>query len=118
MRTEVKKIFRKGASVVVEFEDENTYLQRKIFPVEEVTEEDGKFFVEDVDEGQTYGEEWETIIVTRMGPKAIADLLRRNGIWTLNDYAENSAAVTSTWNQACSANLQQFKEAVLRQLKG
>jgi hypothetical protein len=48
-----------------------------------------------------------------MGPKAIADSLRKNGIWTLEDYAQNSATVTAVFNGACSANLQQFKDAVL-----
>lgn len=113
MKTEVRKIFHKGQSSVVEWTDDSGNTRRVVVPSGEVIQENGTVVVEDVEDGYAYGVEWEKLIHTRMGPKAIADVLRKNGIWTLEDYAMNSAAVTAAFNEACSANLQQFKEAVL-----
>lgn len=114
MKTTVRKISHKGSSSLIEWTDDSGNLKRATVPSEElVKEKDSTFTVENVDEGYPYGVAWEDIIHTRMGPKAIADLLRKNGIWTLEDYAQNTAVVTSVFNEACSANLQQFKEAVL-----
>lgn len=113
MRTKVREIFHKGASSVVEWEDSAGNLNRSILPTTELVRENGEMFVEDVETGQPYGENWEELIRTKIGPKGIANLLRRNGIWTLEDYAENTRVVTSVFNEACSANLQQFKDAVL-----
>ena len=114
MKTLVRKIFHKGQSSVVEFTDDAGDNKRVVVPSSEVIKEkDGTFVVEDVEDGYGYGVEWEKLIHTRMGPKGIAEALRRNGIWTLEDYANNTAAVTAAFNEACSANLQQFKEAVL-----
>lgn len=114
MKTTVKKISHKGSSSTIEWVDNQGYLKRAIVPSEEiVAEADGTLSVEDADEGYPYGVEWENLIHTKMGPKAIGDLLRMNGIWTLEDYAKNSGTVSSVFKQASSANLQQFKEAVL-----
>lgn len=115
MRTTVREVSHKGSSSTVEWTDEQGYLRRSIVPSDEiVTEKDGTFYVDDVDEGYVYGVDWESLIHTRVGPKAIAELLRKNGIWTLEDYFSNTAVVTSVFNEACSANHQQFKEAVIR----
>lgn len=113
MKTAVRKIFHKGQSSVVEWTDDADNTRRVVVPSDEVLKENGILVVEDVEDGYAYGVEWEKLIHTRMGPKAIADALRKNGIWTLEDYAKNTAAVTAAFNEACSANLQQFKEAVL-----
>lgn len=113
MKTEVRKIFHKGQSTVVEWTDDNGSTRRVTVPSEEVVKEGQTLVVEDIEDGYVYGVEWEKLIHTRMGPKAIGDLLRKNGIWTLEDYANNTATVTDVFNQACSANQQQFREAVL-----
>lgn len=114
MKTIVKKISHKGASSTIEWTDSQGHLNRAIVPSDElVAEADGTFTIEDAEEGYPYGVEWESLIHTKMGPKAIGDLLRKNGIWTLEDYLNNSRTITSVFNEACSANLQQFKEAVL-----
>lgn len=118
MKTQVRKISHKGQSSIVEWEDGSGFLHRSVFPSSEIVEENNNFFVEDVEDGYPDGTDWESLIHTQIGPKGIADLLRRNGIWTLEDYAMNSAVVTSVFNQACTANLQHFKEAVLRYGKG
>jgi hypothetical protein len=117
MRTEVREVFHKGASSIVEVRDEKGDVARYIFPSTELIEENNKFFVERIEEGQPYGVDWEDYIRTKMGPKAIANLLRKKGIWTLEDYAKNTAAVTSAFNEACSVNVQGFREAVLQQGK-
>ena len=117
MKTEVRKVSHKGLSTTVEWIDETGTPYRSIFPSTELIEENGKIFVEDVEEGQPYGIDWEGFMHTKMGPKGIANLLRRYGIWTLEDYANNSKVVTAAFNEACAANLQYFKESVLRQGK-
>lgn len=117
MRTEVREVFHKGSSSVVEWRDGMGDVHRSIFPENALIEENGKFFVEAVEEGQPYGVDWEDYIHTRTGPKAIAILLRNKGIWTLDDLMKKTAVVTSVFNQAASENLQGFRESVLRQGK-
>lgn len=114
-KTVVREVFHKGSSSTVEWTDSAGNINRVVVPSDEVVKEkDGTFSVEDVEEGYAYGVDWEKLIHTRMGPKAIADLLRKNGIWTLEDYFNNTATVNSVFREACSANLQQFNEAVIR----
>jgi hypothetical protein len=114
MRTQVREVFHKGSSSTVEWTDDLGYLRRVVVPSDQVVEEkDGTLYVDDIEDGYPAGVDWENLIHTRMGPKAIAETLRRNGIWTLEDYARNTATVTAAFNEACSTNLQQFKDAVL-----
>lgn len=114
MKTVVRKVSHKGLSSTVEWTDDNGNLRRVVVPSDQIVKEaNGELTVEDVEDGQDYGVSWENLIHTRVGPKGIADILRKNGIWTLEDYAENTRAVTSAFNEACAANLQQFKEAVI-----
>jgi hypothetical protein len=114
LKTKVREVSHKGSSSVVEWEDDSGNLNRSILPSTEIIKENGELFVEDVEDGYPYGVDWESLIHTRVGPKGIANLLRKNGIWDLEDYAQNTRVVTSVFNEACTANLQQFKEAVLR----
>ena len=115
MKTKVKEIFHKGSASVVEWEDSAGYLHRTIIPTTEIVEENNEKFVEDVEEGPEYGTPWEEFILTHIGPKGIADLLRRQGIWTLEDYAASTATVNSVFNRACSENMQRFRENVSKQ---
>lgn len=112
MKTKVKKIFHKGSASVVEWEDSQKYLHRTIIPTTEIVEENGNLFVEDIEDGPEFGMNWESLIQTMIGPKGIADLLRRRGIWTLEDYAANTPTVQSVFNQACSENISRFRENV------
>lgn len=118
MQVSVREISHKGASSLVEWLDSAGNVKRSTLPSTELIYENGEVLVEDPDEGAPYGIAWEDLIHTRMGPKAIADLLRQRGIWTLEDYANNTATVTSVFNEACSLNRQQFTEAVLVRLQG
>lgn len=114
MKTVVREIFSKGPSSVVEAVDSDGVPHRFVVPSTLVVKEaNGELTVEDIEEGQPYGVAWENLIHTRLGPKGIADLLRKNGVWTLEDYFNNTRDVSSTFNEACTVNLQQFKEAVL-----
>lgn len=118
MQVVVREVSHKGASSIVEWVDSAGNVKRNTLPSTELIYKNGEVFVEDPDEGAPYGIAWEDLIHTRFGPKAIADLLRQRGIWTLEDYANNTATVTSVFNEACSLNQQQFKEAVLVRLQG
>lgn len=118
MKTKVREISHKGSSSVVEWVDDAGNVKRSYLPSVELITKNGETFVENPDEGAPYGVDWEKLIHTRMGPKAIADSLRKNGIWTIEDYASKTAVVTSVFNEACSINHQQFKEAVLVRVQG
>jgi hypothetical protein len=116
LRTKVTEVSHKGTSSLVEWVDDNGNLNRAIVPTDEVVLEDGEAFVNSPEEGAPYGEAWEDLIRAKLGPKGIADLLRQRGIWSYDDFLRNSAVVTSVFNEACSINLQAFREAVrLRQ---
>lgn len=117
MRTEVREVFHKGAQSVVEWQDSEGNIYRSIFPETVLISENGKVFVEAVEEGQPYGIDWEDYIHTKMGPKAIAVKLHNKGIWTLEDFQQKTPVVTSVFNEVASVNLQSFRESVLRQGK-
>lgn len=114
MRTQVRVVFSKGSSSVVEWVDDSGSVNRSILPSTELIEENGEVFVENVEEGQPYGEDWENYIHTKVGPKGIAALLRKNGIWTREDFDRNTRAVNFSFQEAATANLQAFRDAVLR----
>lgn len=114
MRTEVREVFHKGANSVVEWRDEDGNVRRAYFPESVLIQENGKTYVEAVEEGQPYGVDWEDFIHARMGPKAIAAKLHNKGIWTLADLQTKTPVVTSVFNEAASVNLQSFRESVLR----
>lgn len=118
MKTKVREVSHKGASSIVEWVDDAGNVKRSYLPSEEIIHEKGETFVEDPDEGAPYGAAWEDMIHTRLGPKGIADLLRKNGIWTYEDYASHTAVVSSVFNEVCSVNHQQFREAVLVRMQG
>lgn len=117
MRTEVTEVFHKGAQSVVEWKDSDGNFNRSIFPETALIQENGKIFVEAVEEGQPYGVDWADYIHAKMGPKAIATKLHNKGIWTLSDLQQKTAVVTSVFNEAASVNAQSFRESVLRQGK-
>lgn len=118
MKTKVREIAHKGSSSIIEWVDDAGNVKRSTLPSDEIIYENRETFVKEPDEGAPYGEAWEEMIRTRVGPKGIADLLRKNGIWTLEDYVSNTAVITSVFNEACSQNHQQFREAVLLQVRG
>lgn len=118
MRTKVKEVSHKGSSSVVEWLDDAGNIYRSIFPTTELIQENDQFYVENVEEGQPYGENWEDLYRTKLGPKGVALLLRKHGIWTLEDYASHTAIVTSVLNQAAAENNQQFRQAVLMRMQG
>lgn len=117
MKTEVREVFHKGASVVVEWRDIDGNLHRSIFPESAVITENGVLFVEAVEEGQPYGVAWEDYINTSMGANEIAAMLRNKGIWTLEDYRTKTPVVTAVFSDAASLNAQSFRDSVLRQGK-
>jgi hypothetical protein len=118
LATEVKLIARKGSAATVEISEADGSKNRLIFPEFELLEEDGKFFIEKPEEGAQYGESWEDIIHTKVGPKGIAALLRKNGVWTLEDLANNTPAANRAFREACTLNYNHFMDAVRAELEG
>lgn len=116
MATEVKEISHKGVSSLIEWTDNNGIINRSIVPRSELTKENGVVLVNNPEEGMPYGEQWEELVNVEVGPQSVASLLRLAGIWTYQDFVNNTATVTGVFNQVCSLNLQNFREAVrLRQ---
>lgn len=118
MRTQIKEISHKGSSSVVEWIDSVGNVNRSVLPSTEIINENGKLYVEDPDEGAFYGVHWESLFSVIIGPKEVAALLRKRGIWTVEDYASNTSVVTNVLNEMCSVNRQQFQEAVLGHIQG
>lgn len=118
MRTKVTEISHKGSSSVVQWLDDSGNIYRSIFPTTELIHENEDVYVENVEEGQPFGENWEDFFHTKIGPKGVALLLRKHGIWTLEDYASNTAVVTSVLNQAAAENNQSFKQNVQLRMQG
>lgn len=116
MATKVKEISHKGASSLIEWTDQHGVINRSVVPRSELAKEEGVVLVNNPEEGMPYGEQWDELISTEIGPQGVAALLRKSGIWTYEDFVNNTATVTGVFNQVCSLNLQNFREAVrLRQ---
>lgn len=115
MATKVKKVSGKGASSLVEWTDDKGYICRVIVPNSELIYIDQEVFVENPEEGQQYGMDWDSFI-PNLDPLEVAQLLRKNGIWTYEDYLTNTAAVNSVFRQAATLSLQRFQEAVRLQI--
>lgn len=118
MRIQIKEISHKGSSSVIEWIDSVGNVNRSTLPSTEIIHENGREYVENPDEGAFYGVHWESLFEIIIGSKEVAALLRKRGIWTFEDYASNTATVTSVLNEACSVNRQQFQEAVLEHIQG
>jgi hypothetical protein len=86
---QVKVIARKGQAVLVEWTDEAGHLRRSVLPVNALHDgPDGAAHGAEADrpeEGIPYGLPWEALVTFQATPDALADALRRNGIWTYAD---------------------------------
>ena len=112
MKTQVIEVSSKGSSSLIEWLDEKGNVGRASVPSSILIHEDGSTFVEDPDKGAPYGEAWEELVRAKLGPVGIADLLRKNGIWTYEDFRNNTAIVSSVFREACTANYQAFVDTV------
>lgn len=112
MRTEVREVSSKGSSSLVEWVDDDGNVNRATVPSTQLYTEEGLVYVNDPENGALYGEDWEGLIRARLGPKGIAGLLRKAGVWTYEDFLNNTSAVNGAFREACQANYQAFVDTV------
>jgi hypothetical protein len=85
----VTVIETRGESVLVEYQAGG--LQRVIIPAMLI--QGGAVDAEELDQGVPYGLPWETIVKLQATPARLADELRKNGIWTIEDMRRYQAAI-------------------------
>ena len=79
---DVRTVSTKGGSALVEYIEKGFY--RRVFvPLGEV--ENGKVKLSVLQEGVVYGEPWEDYMKVIATPEAMANELRRQGVWTAQD---------------------------------
>lgn len=110
MKVLVREVSSKGPSSLIEWKDGDT-LKRANVPTLLLSREDGEVFMEDPDEGAPHGEEWEGLIEA-IQPELVASLLRQRGIWTYEDFLQNTPTVSSVFREACTVSYQKFVQAV------
>lgn len=93
----VKVISRTTQTALVEWVEDGNY-HRSFVPTAEVI--DGH--VERPHWGAPYGEDWAALITEQVDLDAIANELRRRGIWTVDDLQANSEAAKSVIQAAAS----------------
>lgn len=112
MKVQVREVSNKGSSSLIEWTDEDGNINRASLPSTQLKNEDGEVFVDNPDSGAPYGEDWESLVRAKLGPKGIASLLRKAGIWTYEDFRNNTAAVNGVFKEACGINYSHFVDSV------
>lgn len=111
MKVEVREVSSKGASSLIEWTDSDGTVSRASVPSSQLTYEDGLVFVNNPENGAPFGEDWEGLLRSKLGPKIIAGLLRKAGIWTYEDFRNNTAVVSSVFRDVCQQNYSHFVDA-------
>lgn len=112
MKVEVREVSSKGSSSLIEWIEDDGTVNRTTVPSTQLSREDGLVFVNNPDGGAPYGEDWEGLIRAKLGPKGIASLLRKAGVWTYEDFLNHTPAVSSAFREACQVNYQAFVDTV------
>lgn len=104
-------IERKGASELVEWLDADGRYQRAYVPKGTVTS--GMADSDILDMGIPYGVDWATALpsLEPPSPQAVANELRRHGIWTLADARNNGALAVSALMRVFNVGLGLLVEA-------
>ena len=79
---DVRTLRTKGGSALVEYVERGFY-RRVYIPFEEI--ENGKVKPSILEAGIVYGEPWEDFMEVIATPEAMANELRRRGVWTVED---------------------------------
>jgi hypothetical protein len=105
----VTKVRRKKHGQLVEFTDPDGRLRRVVVPPDAVSDE-GEVDDEVLGMGIPYGLPWERIIGD-LSAEAVADALRRAGIWTLDDLRHDRQAAVVALQHAIGAYVSQLTQA-------
>lgn len=99
-KIQVRVVEVRGPSAVVEFAGG---LKRAIIPLEEIEED--SVSAETLELGVPYGAPWESLVQLKATPQQLADELRRNGIWTIEDLERNPRAAIGALQTVYGADL-------------
>jgi len=117
---QVRALGRKGAAVLVEWIDAAGDVQRAYLPVGAVEVEAVGVETENPEQGIPYGEAWEVDLATLVHeatPEKVAQALRRQGVWTLDDLRSKPQAVIAAFQSAYGMDAQALREAARRRTK-
>lgn len=105
----VTVVNRQGASVLVEWQD-NGNLRRASLPARSVVDNE----VDDTELGYAvaYGLPWEQLLTVRVTPDAVANALRRRGIWTASDLQRSPNVALAALQEAYSIDVSALLSAV------
>jgi len=106
---QVKVVQKKGMAALVEWLDVDG-MHRATIPATAV--KGGKVAEDELDYGITYGEPWEEMIVLSATPEAIAEQLRKCGIWTREDLEARPNQALSAIQAAYGVGLAALLRAV------
>jgi hypothetical protein len=96
--------------ILVEWiEDNRTH--RGVVPASSV--QDSSVALEEVHRALPYGEDWEAAMDLHTSPAAVAEQLRRSGIWTKHDLMYNIRQAQIAWNSIHAADLGAFIQKTL-----
>jgi len=105
----VRVVQKKGQAALVEWVDfDGTH--RATIPAKAII--GGKTAKDELDYGITYGEPWEEMIVLSATPEAIAEQLRKCGIWTREDLEARPNQALSAIQAAYGVGLAALLRAV------
>lgn len=112
----VKVLRRKGHAALVEWSDDSR-LHRVTVPVKDVVfdpgETSGVVSVESLMQGIPYGIEWEKFLTEQtVLPETLANALRQNGVWTVEDFEQNPNAVMGAVSSILGPFMAQIAGAV------
>lgn len=113
-RTKVRIIERSGEAVLVEWMDGELY-RRGIVPVGAV--EGSQVKKSTLDMAIPYGANWEQLVTLTMTPAALANELRRHGIWMEEDLLERQQDAFAAFLMICRADWAELIRTVKRSVK-
>lgn len=104
----VRIIKQKGPSALVEWRERGS-LKRAFVPAKTI--QDGRCEKAELDLGVPCGEAWEEFIARMPTPGKIAEALRKDGIWTMQDLFEHSVDAKRVFQSFCGQAFSQFMRA-------
>jgi hypothetical protein len=99
-KVNVNAIQTEGELSLIEWVDDGRYL-RSLVPSADVTQGQCEY----PERGLPYGANWAELITAIVEPEAIANLLRKRNIWTIEELLANPREAQSAINEAASVLL-------------
>jgi hypothetical protein len=107
--TEVRIVEQKGLSALVEWHEKGR-THRAFVPADKI--EGGQCPKSELDLGAAYGEVWEDFISDLPTAKQVAEALRNNNIWTMDDLLKRTLEAKQIFRSLYGQVFGQFMEAI------